>query len=668
VSRPSTKSERSRAADIAALRIRPREDTSAFPVYLQKEEVGIIWLGATSGQLGARHRRLSRCRNCWRNGCGASTIFSEIRFIKSEGDRVVKRKLAAILAADVVGYSRLIRADEASTLAATKTLWREVVRPAIRERRGRVFKLLGDGLLAEFASVVDAVAAAEGIQAEANKRSEAEPEDRRIQLRIGINLGDVVMDGADLYGDGVNLAARLQEVAEPGGIAVSASTYEHLRGKTGIAFADVGERQLKNIAEPVRVWLWHSALKVAASERPIESRSSQPSIAVLPFRNHSVDPDAEFFADGMTEDVIDALSKFRWLVVIARGTMFTYKGKSLSEAQVAKELNVRYVLEGSIRQSGLRMRLSAQLTDSRNGSSIWSQRFDRQLDDIFAIQDEITNAIAAAIAPEIDRAERSRATRRPRVEVDAWLFYQQGLAAYYRLTEEGLDESIGAFRKAQQADPQFAPAWAMEAVALARLAQNYRLDELGNMKSAVDLATKARLIDPRDPLTWWASGRVFSVMKKHAQAIEHIEEAITLNPNYAMAWFGLANVLMRTQSLDRAETAVDKAIALSPFDPFMPIFQFVRGNILQWLGRHEEAIKCMEGAIQQGYVSVLGYVHLAVAYRTVGNTERAKQLVAYVRERFPTFSLSAHRKFVSQPNERLEIIEANLRQLGVPEE
>jgi adenylate cyclase len=197
----------------------------------------------------------------------------------------VKRKLAAILAADVVGYSRLIRANEADTLSATKTLWREVVQPAIREHRGRVFKLMGDGLLAEFPSVVDAAAAAIAIQTEANERSVAEPEPRRIQLRIGINLGDVVVDGSDLYGDGVNLAARLQEIAEPGGVAVSASTYEHLRGKTNTVFADAGERQLKNVAEPVRVCLWHSAVKLATSEKPIESRSSQPSIAVLPFQN-----------------------------------------------------------------------------------------------------------------------------------------------------------------------------------------------------------------------------------------------------------------------------------------------------------------------------------------------------------------------------------------------
>ncbi len=607
-------------------------------------------------------------RKGWRNGISASTIYFQIRFIKPESDRVVKRKLAAILAADVVGYSRLIRANEAATLTATKTLWREVVQPGIREHRGRVFKLMGDGLLAEFASVVDATAAAIAIQTEVNERSVAQPEPRRIQLRIGINLGDVVVDGSDLYGDGVNLAARLQEVAEPGGIAVSASTYEHLRGKTNTVFADAGERQLKNIAEPVRVRLWHPAIKPVTLDNTIAGRTSQPSIAVLPFQNLSPDPDAEFFADGMTEDVIDALSKFRWLVVIARGTMFTYKGKSLSEAQVANELKVRYVLEGSVRQSGQRMRLSAQLTDSRSGGSIWSQRFDRQVNDIFAIQDEITNAIAAEIAPEIDRAERSRVTGRQRVEVDAWLFYQQGLAAYYRLTEEGLDEAIDAFKRAQNVDPGFAPAWSMEAVSLARIAQNYRLDELGDLEGAADLVAEALMLDPRDPLNWWARGRVLSVMGKTSEAIENIEKAIELNPNYAMAWFGLGNALARTHSLDRALAAIDKAITLSPFDPFMPIFVFVRGAILLWMERHQEAVKNLERAIKLGKVPVWAYMLLAVAHQTTGATERAKQVVADFREKFPSSSISAFQNAVRRPEGRFEHVAASLRQLGVPEE
>ncbi len=590
----------------------------------------------------------------------------------------MQRKLAAILAADVVGYSRLMRADETGTLAAMKALWSEVVQPSVRAHRGRVFKLMGDGMLAEFGSVVDAANAAEAIQMAANTRAEAIAEDRRIQLRIGINLGDVVVDGSDLYGDGVNIAARLQEVAPVGGIAVSAGTYEYLRGKTSVPFADAGERTLKNIDQPVRVWLWSGTSGTEPAATPTEAaipgvaagmsgRASQPSIAVLPFANLSSAPDAEFFADGMTEDVIDALSKFRWLVVIARGTMFTYKGKPVTDAQVARDLNVRYVLEGSVRQSGQRMRLSAQLTDTQAGGSIWSQRFDRQVDDIFAIQDEITNAIAAAIAPEIDRAERTRAADRPETGLDAWLFYQQGLAAYYKLTEEGLDEAVAAFRKAQQADPRFAPAWAMEAVSLTRLANNYRLHEKQHLNNAADLAARALALDPRDPQNWWASGRVLSIIGKQSEAVEHTEKAIELNPNYAMAWFGLGNALTRTETLDRALDAVDRAISLSPFDPFMPIFLFVRGNILHWLGQYQESIKSTERAMQLGKVPAWAYVHLAVTYSEVGDAENAKRVAAEMLQVFPTFRLSSVLSLGFR-KDRAQILINGLRKLGVPEE
>ena len=266
-----------------------------------------------------------------------------------------------------------------------KALWAEVVQPSVRAYRGRVFKLMGDGMLPEFGSVVDAANAAEAMQTAANARALDQPDGNAIRLRIGINLGDVVVDGADLYGDGVNIAARLQEAASVGGIAVSAGTYDYLRGKTGFAFVDGGDRELKNIDQPVRVWLWPDTNEQPETATSAPSRSSQPSIAVLPFKNLSTDPDAEFFADGMTEDVINALSKFRWLFVIARGTMFTYKGKSIGTAQVANDLGVRFVLEGSIRQAGQRIRVSVQLVDTEAGLQLWTQRFDRQVDDLFAI-------------------------------------------------------------------------------------------------------------------------------------------------------------------------------------------------------------------------------------------------------------------------------------------
>ena len=331
------------------------------------------------------------------------------------------------------------------------------MQPSVRAHRGRVFKLMGDGMLAEFGSVVDAANAAEAVQTAANARAEGEAEERRVLLRMGINLGDVVVDGSDLYGDGVNIAARLQEVAPVGGIAVSAGTYEYLRGKTAFAFADAGERSLKNIDQPVRIWLWPSAGEATAAPTPTPSRSSQPSIAVLPFQNLSSAPDAEFFADGMTEDVINALSKFRWLFVIARGTMFTFKSQTVSAADVADKLRVRYVLEGSVRQAAQRVRISIQLIDTEIGNSIWSHRFDRQVDDIFVIQDEITNAIAAALGPEIENAERSRIARLPPTEINVWLLYQQGLAHSSVFSLESYNAAIDILDRVRERDRSTSP-------------------------------------------------------------------------------------------------------------------------------------------------------------------------------------------------------------------
>lgn len=477
------------------------------------------------------------------------------------------------------------------------------------------------------------------------------------------------MDGSDLYGDGVNLAARLQEVAEPGGIAVSASTHEHLRGKTGILFADACERQLKNITDPVRVRLWHPTAKPAIVESSNSNRSSQPSIAVLPFQNLSPDPDAEFFAVGMTEDVINVLSKFRWLFVIARGTMFTYKGKAASTAQVASELGVRYVLEGSVRQAGQRIRISAQVLDTETGNHLWTERFDRQLDDIFSIQDEITNAIAAAIAPEIDRVERSRVAKRQRAEIDAWLLYQEGLADYYRLTESELDKAITAFQQAQKADSQFAPAVSMEAVARTRMAQNFQAQELGEpMLAVAEMAAKAIALDPRDPLVWWASGRVHSVMGEHEEAIKHTERAISMNPNYAMAWFGLANALLRSDPTEYALSAVDKAIALSPFDPFMPVFLSVRGALLNSLERFEDAIKDLEQAIHLGGVAVWCHLFRALAYWDLGKKDSARSAVVDLLQEYPNFIIGDAIQAGVPIRRHEENFTAILHELGVPEE
>ena len=325
----------------------------------------------------------------------------------------MERRLSAILATDVVGYSWLIRADEEGTIVALKALRADLIDPKLREHNGRIVKLMGDGMLAEFQSVVDAVRAAVETQQAVADHNSGIPKDKRIEFRVGINLGDVVIDGDDIHGDGVNVATRIEGLAEPGGICVSGKVYEEVRDRTDFAFEDLGEQAVKNIDRPVRVWRWRPNTGVSVEGSAKSDRAiplpDKPSIAVLPFDNMSGDPEQEYFVDGISEDIITALSCFHWLFVIARNSSFTYRGKSVDIRQVSRDLAVRYVLEGSIRKVGNRVRITAQLIDGSSGSHIWVDRYDRQLDDIFELQDEITARIAAAVEPVLYAAEGARA-------------------------------------------------------------------------------------------------------------------------------------------------------------------------------------------------------------------------------------------------------------------
>ena len=582
----------------------------------------------------------------------------------------MQRKLAAILAADVVGYSRLMRTNEVRTLTVMKSLWSEVVQPSVRAYRGRVFKLMGDGMLAEFSSVVDAANAAEAIQTAANARAEGEAEDLRIQLRIGINLGDVLVEGSDLYGDGVNIAARLQEVAPVGGIAVSAGTYEYLRGKTDFVFADAGERSLKNIDQPVCVWLWLSAGEATATHTPAPSRSSQPSIAVLPFQNLSSAPDAEFFADGMTEDVINALSKFRWLFVIARGTMSTYKGKSVGTAQVATDLGVRYVVEGSVRQAGQRMRISAQLVDTETGNSLWTQRFDRQLEDIFAIQDEITNAISGAIAPEIERFEQRRADTASRTDIDAWLLYQKGQSAANERSEEKLVEAVQIFDQVSELDPKFVPALAMGAINRVILGDIYRGADVENLrKYAKEKADLASLLDPSDPLVMLAHSRILSSLGNHSQAMVLARKAVDANPNNAFAHARLASAALIAGEVDECQRHCDIVLALSPFDSFEAVARSYKAFCLYYKQEYEQALIAFRSASNFNQMNVMHRSIEPLILIKLDRSKEAKASISEIKSDFPLISYSIVLAGVQNTasNMRFIFLEA-LRELGVSEE
>ena len=580
------------------------------------------------------------------------------------------RKLAAILVADVVGYSRLMRADETGTLTAMKELWGKVVQPSVRAHRGRVFKLMGDGVLAEFASVVDAANAAEAIQTAANERASDQAEDKSIRLRIGINLGDVVVDGSDLYGDGVNIAARLQEVAPVGGIAVSATTYEYLQGKTEFVFADAGERSLKNIDQPIQVWLWPAAGEATPQAVTTPNRSSQPSIAVLPFKNLSSDADAEFFADGMTEDVINAVSKFRWLFVIAGGTMFTYKGKSVATAQVATELGVRYVVEGSVRQAGQRMRISVQLVDTETGNPLWTERFDRQLDDIFAIQDEITNAIAGAIAPEIERFEQRRADAAFRTDIDVWLLYQKGQSAANERSEEKLVEAIQIFDQVEELDPKFVPALAMGAINRVILGDIYRASEVENLrKHAKEKAELASSIDPSDPLVMLAHSRIHSGLGNHSQAMVLARKAVDVNPNNAFAHARMASAALISGEFDECQHHCGIVLALSPFDPFEAVAKSYMAFCLYQKKEYEQALNVFRSSSNPKRMNIIHRSIESLILKKLGDIEAANISISEIKSDFPQVSYSRASAGVQRTahSVRVVFLEA-LRELNVLEE
>ena len=373
------------------------------------------------------------------------------------GERV-ERRLAVILAADVAGYSRLMGQNEAGTLARLRTHRRELIDPEIAEHKGRIVKTTGDGLLVEFPSVVEAVACALAIQRGMDERNAHTPEHQRIAFRMGINLGDVIVEDGDIHGDGVNVAARLEALSDTGGISVSAVVRDQVHGRLDCAFDDLGEPDLKNIARKVRVYRMRLARPAAVTAAPALALPDKPSIMVLPFQNQNGDPEQEYFSDGMVEEIITALSRIRWLFVIARNSSFTYKGKAVDVRQVARELGVRYVLEGSVRKGGDRVRITGQLIDALTGIHLWADRFDGALDNVFNLQDQVASSVAGAIEPKLRKSEIERAHRKPTESLDAYDLYLRALALRDRPTAESVPEAIMLLRQALAIDPNYAPA------------------------------------------------------------------------------------------------------------------------------------------------------------------------------------------------------------------
>jgi TolB-like protein/Tfp pilus assembly protein PilF len=440
----------------------------------------------------------------------------------------VSRRLAAILAADVVGYSRLMEADEASTLTALKARRRDVLEPLVGKHQGRVFKVTGDGVLVEFGSAVNAVQCAVELQQAFASANATLPEVRQIVLRIGVNLGDVMVEGGDLYGDGVNIAARLEAMADPGGIVVSGTAYDYVRNKVKVGFEDLGAQALKNIADPVRSYrAMGTPAVVAAVPKPA---SDKPSIAILPFTNMSGDSEQEYFSDGITDDIITDLSRFRSLLVIARNSSFQYKGKNVDVRRVARELNVQYVVEGSIRKAGGSIRITAQLVDSILGSHLWAERYDRSLDDIFAVQNEVVRAIVSALPVRLSDVAIDRSRRLPTQNLTAFDYLLRARWALWHTTGDK-QASFDWLEKALRLDPNCAPAHALLAYAHAYGVFVLGLDADAAARRAREHAEKALAIDDNDAFIHAMAANAFSICGEHELARDHSERAIELNPN-----------------------------------------------------------------------------------------------------------------------------------------
>jgi TolB-like protein/Tfp pilus assembly protein PilF len=546
----------------------------------------------------------------------------------------------AILAADVAGYSRLVGADEEGTLARWKAHWRELIDPKITEHGGRTVRITGDGMLVEFASVTAAVRCAVEVQRAMGERNADVPREQRIEFRMGINVGDIIIDGSDMWGDGVNVAARLEALAEPGGICVSGRVQEDVHGRLDIAFQDTGEQQLKNIARPVRVY--RVQLHGAAEAAPALPLPAKPSIAVLPFNNMSGDPEQEYFADGMVEEIITALSRMRWLFVIARNSSFTYKGRAVDVKQVGRELGVRYVLEGGVRKAANRVRITAQLIDASTGAHLWADRFDGALDDIFDLQDQVTASVVGAISPKLEQAEIERAKRKPTGSLDAYDHYLRGIAVFHRRTREANDEALHLFYKAIEFDPDFSSAYGMAAWCYIRRKGNrWMTDQVKEASEAARLARRAVELGKEDAVALSNGGFALAyVVGDLDDGAAFIDQALALNPNLASAWTvsGWVRIL-----LGQHETALEHfahSMRLSPVDPFMLVAQ--NGNAVAHFhaGRYDEASSWAEKALREDPNYLPAVRVLAASSALAGRLQEAQNAMARLRAIDPALRVS----------------------------
>jgi TolB-like protein/tetratricopeptide (TPR) repeat protein len=567
------------------------------------------------------------------------------------------RRLAAILAADVAGYSRLIGADEGGTLERLKTLRRDLLDPKIAEHRGRLVKTTGDGLLVEFGSVVDALRCAVEVQQAMPERNEGFGADGRIEFRIGINVGDIVVEDGDIFGDGVNVAARLEALAEPGGICVSARVQEDAAGKLDLVFEDIGEQQLKNITRPVRVYrVGNHAPKT--SPAPTLPLPDKPSIAVLPFANMSGDPEQEYFVDGMVEEIITALSRIRWLFVIARNSTFTYKGQSVDAKQVGRELGVRYVLEGSVRKAANRVRITGQLIDAATSAHLWADRFDGPLDDIFDLQDKVATSVAGVIEPTLQAAETARSADRPTADLTAYDLYLRAYAMVWSSARH-IPDALRLTEQAIARDPRYGPALGWAAFCCYRLLlYNRSEDRAADRLKGTDFARRALEAAGDDPSTLANAAQALAYFGEDIGAmITLADRALALNPSFARGWHISGTLRHWAGQHDIAIEYLETALRLSPRARVGPT-QFIIGCAHFFSRRFNLAVPKLLLAIQEDPSHPLPYRNLAACYAHMGRLVDAREMIARLRSITPQV---VPINFTQRNQEDLELLLSGLR-------
>ncbi len=581
-----------------------------------------------------------------------------------------QRRLAAIVSADVVGYSRLMGVDEAGTLAALRNHRAELIDGKIAEHGGRIVKTMGDGLLLEFPSVVDATQCVIDVQKAMAGRNEAVEEDKRIVFRIGVHLGDLVVEGDDIFGDGINVAARLEAFCEAGGVAISGTAHENIAGRIEVGFVDAGVQQLKNISRPVPVWQWTPTASQMPTTGEALALPDKPSIAVLPFDNMSGDPEQEYFSDGVTEDIITALSKFRWFFVTARNSSFTYKGASVDIKQVGRELGVRYVLEGSVRKGGNRIRITAQLIEAETGNHIWAERYDRELDDIFDLQDEITGTIAGAIWPAMTQTELDRTSRKQPESLAVW---ELNLQAFRAFNQNGPEDFIRVRELAEKAlslDPR-----SVDAIGLVSASHTlegwmgYTRTPDVSIAKGMEAARQALQIDGSNIYALAFLGVALFADRQFDEGLDFLSRSVRQNPNWANNWFMYGTCLAFSGRFDDAVEAIEKAIRLSPRDNGIGVWMSQQAIGAFVVGQHDIGAEYGRRSVLNAPDFPGGHRSRAANLAELGQMEDARREIAELLRLAPTISVASTRAGMPfRHDEARERYCKALAKAGLPEE